>query len=112
MLIQYPVSGVLSLVSRLDLPLPFKDLFLEHGLGLLGSFQAALPASWSLVPSMPSYLSLVFTFENRGRLDGRLQQNTHLASCWASSGLLKEGVQSGWGTLGACGTQYSRVGIL
>lgn len=85
---------------------------MEHGLGLLDSFQAALPASWSLVPGMPSYLSLVFTFENRDRLDGRLQQNTHLASCWASSGLLKEGVQSGWGTLGACGTQCSRVGIL
>lgn len=70
---------------------------MEHGLGLLDSFQAALPASWSLVPGMPSYLSLVFTFENRDRLDGRLQQNTHLASCWASSGLLKEGMQSGGG---------------
>lgn len=96
--VQTQVSGVLLQVSQVapqghpDPP----DLSLEHELGVLDSFQAALPASLILGLSQAALLPALCIGRQTGGARGNFL-NMHLASCRASPGLLQVGVQRAGG---------------
>lgn len=73
----------------------------------------------SLAPGLPFYMFLLFPFGGSRWLEGRACcrvgsefPDTLLGSSRTSPGSLEVGVPRAWGTLGVCGAQFSRAGVL
>lgn len=97
------------------------DLFFEACTWLPG-FVSCCPSylpDLSRGPGLPVCLFFLFPFGDQRWMKGSVCcraggefPDTLLASSRTSPGLLEVGARRDWGTLGACGAQFSRVGVV